>query len=154
GAFEQCWKTAVDIVADTLVAVYEMRQESSEATRRRPEVDDVQTAAGTQDAMDLGEARELVLARQVMEHERRDGAIKRIVGVRQLGGEPLIELDRGSGCRHLAARQTEHLRITIEANHLGVGMQLSDQNRQRGGAATEIQHAMTGCDGGLLNEPA
>src|SRR5262249_43114642 len=56
GAFEQCWKTAVDIVADTLVAVYEMRQESSEATRRRPEVDDVKTAAGTQDAMDLGEA--------------------------------------------------------------------------------------------------
>src|SRR3712207_6971651 len=56
-------------------------------------VDDVELAAGTQDARDLGDRALLVPEDEVVEEEARDHAIEARVLVGELVREPLVERD-------------------------------------------------------------
>jgi hypothetical protein len=88
----------------------------------------------------------------VVEEQRRQDAIERAVGVWELTGQALVELDQPPGLGRLASRQLEDLRVGIEAGHLGVRLAVLRHDRQRSRAATEVKDPLTRPEVGGVNQ--
>src|SRR5271156_2589974 len=68
--------------------------------------------------------------------------------------ESAIELDCESGTIRLALADRESVRVRIDPDDIGRGMQLFDQDRHRSSTASDIEHAKSGFDLRLFDQPS
>jgi hypothetical protein len=122
--------------------VEERREGALQPTSRGAEVEQVEAPARDQDAPHVGEGRALLVACQVMEHERGEHAVEARVGGGDGVAEALEPVDREAQALGLRARAGERLRVGVERHEGDAGMPLRDRERERARAAAEVEHAL------------
>ena len=83
--------TSLNANANIVAAAGKHSQDLGLAFGARHEVEQVQAAARLQDAADLAHHGELLVVRDVVQHERRQDAVDRGVRVRQVGGVAVVK---------------------------------------------------------------
>src|SRR5512137_817692 len=106
----------------------------------------VQLATWAQHSENLSECPALVVAGQMMQHQTGQYAVKGLIGVRQLKSHAVIPLDVGACSFRFGFCQIEHLRITVNTDHVCCRMKCLEHNGQRAGAATQVEHALAWLD--------
>src|SRR5262245_53199628 len=88
----------------------------------------------------------------MVKHEGGEHAIEGGIRVRELVREAAIESYRKLRSLRFLGRPGERLRVGINAHHLDVRMKLVDQHDESARAATEIERALAGPKGGLIEK--
>ena len=87
-----------------------------------------------------------------MKHEARHDAIEGCRRERRLRAQSLLERDVETGCVDLRSCEIEHLRVTIEPGHFGCRARLLQEDRERCGAASDVEHSVARSERGLLHQ--
>src|SRR5262245_28492953 len=119
----------------------------------RPEVEQMERAALAQHPPDLPERLLLLLATEVVDHERRDHVVEARGRKRNAAAVARLPADRDTGLAGLALGERERLRVGIEPHDLGPGLAPCEQQRERAGATAEVEHLLTGPDRRGVEQP-
>jgi hypothetical protein len=90
--------------------------------------------------------------RQVVEEEARQDAVESFVGIGQGGPATQVERDVGAGVPRLARRNSEDRGVGIERRHPHTRLSTLSRDRQRAGAAADVQHLVARLDGRLVEQ--
>src|SRR5712692_8925406 len=115
-------------------------------------VGDVELASGPQDSKHLAERALLVLTIEMVQHERREDAIKAAVSIRERPRHSRRDLQSKILAGRFRCRDPENLQIAIHTVDGSVRGTLVYQEHQRPGSTSQIQNPIVRFDPGELNE--
>jgi hypothetical protein len=130
----------------------EESMETASAVLSLVEIDEVQGASWLEDTTGLPEGKQLPIRLDMVEHERRQDSIERRVGIGQLLRKAWIELQGGLTTLSLSAGACPGIRVGVDPNNLGRGIQPLGQDGQVACSATDFEDSMTIADSGLTDE--
>jgi len=114
----------------------------------------MQRAARAQDTQDLAQRGDAQVGLEVVEHQRREHAVKAAVRVRELVGKAAIEFEREPGAPRLTAGAGERFGIGIQPDDLELRVRPLDQQREVACPAADLQHPLGRFKLGLIGELA
>jgi hypothetical protein len=119
------------------------------------EVEHVQLASRAEPVAHRGQRGALLRRRQVVQDEARHDAVERAGReVLRIVGEAFDEPHLDPRALDLLARDREHGRIAVEADHARLGLSRLDHERERARAAADVEHVVPGRDARLLDQPS
>src|SRR5262249_59671944 len=105
------------------------------------EIEHVKRAAGSQHARDRVQGSTLLVALEVVEHERREDAVVGAVRIRQLVGIPAIERYRYVLTVRLSPGAVERLRVGVEPDDVDRRVERLHEQREVAGPAADLEAA-------------
>jgi hypothetical protein len=141
-----------DIMRGDVAVTMEPREQAVPALRLA-EVGDEDPASSLQHPSNLRCTLSTCVSRQMMKHQRAEHAIEVAIGEWQLLGSRELKRHVRLGPRRFARRSRDHLRRRVDTSHATRRADVRRRrDRQRPGAAADVQHRLTAPDVGTLEE--
>lgn len=152
GIPEKVGKATLNIVSNLLAPGNDTGNASTPRGCRPAKVDDVKRAVGLKNTPQLPEGLKLMLSGQVVKHERRKHSLERLVRVRKLIGETLVEGNRHPVALGFVASDLEGLGIAVQTMYLALRVEPFDHQGQGACPAAQVEHSAATRNSRLLDQ--
>lgn len=140
------------VVGEVLAGVEDMREEAVLMRFGIEEVEEMEGAAGAQNAANFAESFGFFCGRKMVVHEGGEDAIEGGIGIREFVGKAAIKLNVEVSVLGFGCGAGEGLGIGVETNDRDVGVKALDEDGHGAGAAADVEEAHAGLECGLIDE--